>query len=440
MYTNILPELLPELKERILSYCTVQDVKNLSQCNSVYSYSFKEKLWQSVKIPWNCLTEEHFETACEKQLENLCYTKTLAFWTDKTHSRMNESISQMNLDRVSENYITILNYCNGKILHTLAVRNGVFLSSPTLKETSESLYNLKILTIENTMIPDSGFSDLTKLLNLVQLNLEDMSRCTNDSNFISICEGLPNLDMLNVRKTTVSEDALSHLTKLVSLKELNIGNSTIDNSGMLHVSRLTNLSVLRMGGCLEVDDDGISYLPSLTLLEELDIYCCKGITDAAALSLCKLRSLRKLNVSFNKITDAGVKILTSLSNLVELNISGTKVSDSGVYHLTKLTLLEKLSLRQTLIGDDAIGHLSSSPSLRNLSLQTCHNISDVGLTRLLKMPCLKCLNIKQVPVDEVGLRTLAALKHLEILKCDKKVYSGLCGMLPSIVSTVEFIY
>merc|ERR1712126_405346 len=75
-----------------------------------------------------------------------------------------------------------------------------------------------------------------------------MSRTAKDTDFILICGGLPNLRMLNLRKTDISAQGFSHIPKLVSLKELNIGTSTIDDLGLEHVCRLTTLKILRMGG------------------------------------------------------------------------------------------------------------------------------------------------------------------------------------------------
>lgn len=418
--------LLPELREKILFYCTVGDMKRLSACHSSHRFTFSEMLWQNVKIPWNCLLDDQFMTNRATELQHLQYTKFLTFTTDRTRSRLNESMGEEK-DVISLNFLRTVECCDGVILHNFTLQNGVPISESVLRRTFATLFSLHSLTIKHTPLTLSSFNCLGNFEHLVELNLEDMSRCTEVSSSACFFEGLPNLRILNVRKTELNESTFSHLSRLCSLKELNVGNTMISDLSLLLISTSVGLEVLRMGGCSRVTDQGIAHLKNLSNLQTLDVYCCRGITNTATLSLRELVNLRSLNIGFNNISDEGVEILaTALPGLRELSISGTEVSTEGVRQISgHLRSLEKLDLRQTLVSDAAIGYLSSLPSLLNLSLQMCSRLTDSGLTHLTTMPRLQVLNIRQVHVGERALKCLSSLKHLKRLKCDPRVAASL---------------
>lgn len=84
------------------------------------------------------------------------------------------------------------------------------------------------------------------------------------------------------------------------------------------------------------------------------------ISDAALLSISKLKNLQKLHLEETKVTDAGLKQLKQLVNLEYLNLYGTAITDAGLAELAGLKNLKTVYLWQTKVSEQGISALKKA--------------------------------------------------------------------------------
>jgi len=93
-------DLLAEIQEDILSYCPLEDIKNLSLTNSEHYKLLKEYLFYSVKIPESELDNASGKLENERKLiekvEDLNYTRVLKVGCCDIPESICEAISRMN--------------------------------------------------------------------------------------------------------------------------------------------------------------------------------------------------------------------------------------------------------------------------------------------------------------------------------------------------------
>ncbi|MEZ0543060.1 c-type cytochrome domain-containing protein [Fibrella arboris] len=84
------------------------------------------------------------------------------------------------------------------------------------------------------------------------------------------------------------------------------------------------------------------------------------ITDAAIVSIARLKNLQKLHLERTRITDAGLKSLTGLPNLEYLNLYGTAITDAGLATLSSLKSLRNVYVWQTNVTGKGITALKTA--------------------------------------------------------------------------------
>jgi hypothetical protein len=84
------------------------------------------------------------------------------------------------------------------------------------------------------------------------------------------------------------------------------------------------------------------------------------ITDAALVSIAKLKNLQKLHLERTAVSDAGLKKLTGLTYLEYLNLYGTKITDDGLSSLSDLKALKSVYVWQTKVTETGINALKQA--------------------------------------------------------------------------------
>ena len=102
------------------------------------------------------------------------------------------------------------------------------------------------LNLYETKISDSGATVIGTLSFLIVLNVGYTD--FGDKAMNAICEGCPNLGVLDVINTKLTDDGTKNLSKLSKLRDLCISDCSISNKGMSFVAELRELEVLWMGG------------------------------------------------------------------------------------------------------------------------------------------------------------------------------------------------
>jgi len=166
------------------------------------------------------------------------------------------------------------------------------------------LQKLTHLSLNNTRVTDGGLVHLKGVKNLTYLSLL-LTDVTG--------EGLSHLTELPLRTlflvgSKVGDDQLKHLPQFAQLERLAINECPIDGTGLKHVANVKTLRNLSLS-MTNVTDESLAVLQRLPKLEELFLYDCSKITDAAVESLAGMQSLKRLVINGTQITKAGVERL-----------------------------------------------------------------------------------------------------------------------------------
>ena len=168
---------------------------------------------------------------------------------------------------------------------------------------------------------------------------------------------------LDISAGALTFELLNELPASPRLRRLWLTHTPTTDSMLEVVSQhFPNLVVLGLGRTW-ITNAGVTELPKLPQLAVLDL-SGTAITDEAAESLSAMQGLRTLLVSDTKLGDAGIQHLTALPSLEILNLSGTSLSNDGVTALTKIQSLKKLNLSRTAIAGPCLGPLLRLVELR----------------------------------------------------------------------------
>ncbi|PQO36940.1 hypothetical protein C5Y96_07195 [Blastopirellula marina] len=139
---------------------------------------------------------------------------------------------------------------------------------------------------------------------------------------LALLTGLPDLIVLDLRETQISDEALTHLTDLPSLEQLYLGGSVrTDTEPTLFHARFT---------------------------------------DAAIDPVVKLTTLKILSLAKTDIGDEAVQKLPALTNLEVLFLLGTQVTDDSVEALSQMKSLKELYLQETAVTPEGLAQLRAA--------------------------------------------------------------------------------
>ncbi|MBW3541840.1 MAG: hypothetical protein KY476_16350, partial [Planctomycetes bacterium] len=109
---------------------------------------------------------------------------------------------------------------------------------------------------------------------------------------------------------------------------------------------LRHLPDLRIMGLeeTEITDKGLQSLGQLGSLQSLDLDGCTGITDTGVGHLTALTVLEKLEMGATQVTGVGLAGFAQSKNLEWLRLDGSKVDDKGLAVISTLKSLRTLCL------------------------------------------------------------------------------------------------
>ncbi|XP_048421610.1 disease resistance protein RUN1 isoform X2 [Pyrus x bretschneideri] len=332
----------------------------------------------------------------------------------------NENISYLNISRCKDLEKLPSNRCK------LKVSDGFHIEGCTsLGEFSELPKNISKLSLVCFKRLVSLPANIWKLKYLNEL---DLSGCTKLKNFPKILEPMEHLKSLNLSGTAVEElhssiKFLPHLQiiQLQACRRL----SSISNS----ICRLKYLNKLDLSGCTELENfpeilEPMEHLKSLNLsgtaveelhlsieflphLQIIQLQVCRRLSSISN-SICKLKYLKKLDLSCCFKLEDFPEISEELEHLVSLILQGTGVEmlPSSIENLIKL---------------------------QTLDLSDCRNLKDVptsiyNLTNLKSLYFSNCRQLEKLPSSSVGFLSLEVL--------DLK-YSGILEIPGSLVCSTS---
>lgn len=174
------------------------------------------------------------------------------------------------------------------------------------------------------------------------------------------------LETLILRASPIDGSGLIHLECLPELKVLDLSDTRVTDCALKHLTRLKHLERLGLEHT-PVTDKGLRYLEKLDTLRGIWLHSAQ-ITDRGLSHLVKLKRVEILDLSKTKITDAGLEQLLRLPKLEILHLGGTEITDKGIPHLQKLKRLEQLTLFKSKCTLNGIADLRRAlPKCRILS-------------------------------------------------------------------------
>ena len=134
----------------------------------------------------------------------------------------------------------------------------------------------------------------------------------------------------------VGDKGVAYLSSLTQLEELDLSGTRITDTGVeilgLKLRRLSELKLSRtaiLGRSLHflcdkivhlelqhshIEDESLKFLSHLNRLQDLDLSICTGLTDEGAryiYAVCKIKSLKTLNIEETMISTEGFKLIQS---------------------------------------------------------------------------------------------------------------------------------
>lgn len=293
-----LPDLPPEMWEKIYCYCNKSDLLNVACSNKACYAAVRHLLWRVVKVQWKYLEKE--ETT-RQQTKYLQHTRKLYLCGDGFFAKP-----------VAKSFEYVMQHCDPLRLRSLYViryppvkLKGKF---RYLECAATSLTNLQEIWLSN--IYDVDLSDICKFTELRKLSICD-SNIPNDN--LEEIDNLTRLEELVISNCSqLSEDVLEHISFVPSLKKLKFAEPHRDIHSDEYVDpidRLENLDMLNLSHSSIQD----SFFSNVSVevkhrLRDLNIQQCYMVSDvglaAIAATWC---GLVKLNVSHcNRITNKGL--------------------------------------------------------------------------------------------------------------------------------------
>lgn len=261
--------------------------------------------------------------------------------------------------------------------------NGSLLDEYCLRAIGE-VGSLQELDLGRTPIRGQHITSVANLPRLRKLVLKE-SQVDDDS--VRIISSMRGLTTLNIEGcAAVSDDGLLSLGTLVGLEELHASNSQLTDRGFGVASQLPGLRTLIAGGNA-ITAETMAVLIRCNHLKELRLRYPKHARPTEFVfstmkSIARLESLEVLDVSGLQQNEKSLSPLERLLFLKDLTLCESDLDDSAVKSLRPLKSLRHLDLRFNRgVGDGAIDPLLGCAQLKAVWVTGC-GFTEVGIKKL----------------------------------------------------------
>ncbi len=199
------------------------------------------------------------------------------------------------------------------------------------------------LTLIGHSVTDAGLKSLAKFTGLKTLGLYESKTIAG--------RGFAHLDGLQIKSLDLYrsefEDAdLVRLKKLPNLVLLVLGGTNVSDAGLVHVAELRKLTELNIGSCPKVTDAGYRHVEKI---QGLNYLACdvKGFDERASASISrsigKLKQLKHAELIVDRFTEADAEQINGLDRLGLLKLTLTAPTDAQLAALAKVKGLKTLN-------------------------------------------------------------------------------------------------
>ncbi|XP_078519005.1 uncharacterized protein LOC144784230 isoform X1 [Lissotriton helveticus] len=251
--------------------------------------------------------------------------------TEKTLSVLPQKAPQLRILSVKQTRVIDLSALrNLKSLHTLHIDNTC-ISEDSLQALAvhPAISTLTLSGVQS--IDGNRVLQLISGLNLAYLVLPSRHTVTDTGlSFLCNLQGLLELDLTDYSR--ISDEGVKHLAHLKRLKKLSLCNTPLTDAGLPHLQNLTDLEDL----CLDrthITSIGVSRcIRSLIHLQVLGLACTPVGDNVLRLGVQHCKQLLKVNLSRTRITDRGLQYFRNMK-IGQVNLDGTGVTAAGVVNL-----------------------------------------------------------------------------------------------------------
>lgn len=274
----------------------------------------------------------------------------------------------------------------GKLRRVVTRLSGAFLLSPVEHVVAcdgkipqsklDSIWRyrrLKYLTLTACELPPGAFNGMRRDNRLEEIYLFESN--VRDDDVLAILQASPNLQVINLSSTPITEKLIRHLAEQKALRKVFLDDTEIPEESIRWLieqrpdldvvwwndSQKSTVASLHIHSPVfeadndgfitevrlfsgDVDDETMRIAGSFDRLRHLEIVCGKEVTDEGMRSLAKLRALEILKLPMTRISNEGSKYLLGFAQLAVLDLSGSQISDDAASTLAPLRSLTELNL------------------------------------------------------------------------------------------------
>jgi len=204
-------------------------------------------------------------------------------------------------------------------------------------------------------------------------------------------EPLISLAHLAVLGVDAKDDWMPYIAQMPHLRALEAQDTTAGDEGFVALSRSQSIEYIWGRRCHNLRKRGFMALARMPALRGLSVSCL-NVDDEGISTLPTFPALRQLMPM--DVPDAGYRHIgrcERLSSLILMYCRDT--TDAATEHLTGLRNLSYYFNSYTTITDRTPELLSTMDSLERITFDTCHGLTNDGIARLARLPKLRELRV-----------------------------------------------
>ena len=255
----------------------------------------------------------------------------------------------------------------GKLTNLKRLSSNMNLSDVGVVELAK-LAHLEQLSLSSKQITDVSLEHIAKMPALKKLWFQG---CPITDAGLANIRNSPTIDYLLIHETKMTSAGLKNLQTIPNLKILDLDISPTDNElpDWRAIAQFKQIERFRIEGSAFSNDD-MKHVKDLTQLIEFDADLKHPLEDSGVSYLSSLTNLNNLRIQNSKITDEGLKALSDMDQLEYMTLS-CLATDQGLQTLSGLKSLAHLQIASPFLTDAGIDAFAKTlPSLRKANHYT----------------------------------------------------------------------
>jgi hypothetical protein len=234
---------------------------------------------------------------------------------------------------------------------------------------------------------DRGMRHLRGLDGLFALNLDDRALDITSAGLPALVT-LPNLGWLAV---DAKDDWMPHIAEMQRLRFLGAQDTTAGDDGFVALGRSRSIEHIWGRRCHNLRRRGFLALAEMPALRSLSVSCL-NVDDEGLSALPRFPALEELMPM--DVPDEGYRHIGRCKGLKGLVLMYCRdTTDAATAHIAGLPKLSSYFNSYTTITDRTPELLSRMNTLERITFDTCHGLTNAGVTKLARLPLLKELRV-----------------------------------------------